>query len=444
MPGIYFLNETIIKNPQPSNSALNTIGVATSTNDGILINCSDSGLYRLNKALATYNADGNYVIAASTAASGCWLKSVNNAVLKYKKYYPLGAPRILNLASYDAQLKGFRGGFTDGRYGYFVPRTYSKVARVDLQNFSSVAVLNLASYDVQLKGFQGGFTDGRYGYFVPFHNGSYFGKVARIDLVNFSTVTVLNLASYDVGLKGFSGGFTDGRYGYFVPLLNDGGYSSKVARVDLQNFSTVTVLNLASYDVELKGFQSGFTDGKYGYFAPYQISATTYIGKVARVKLQDFSTVTVLNLASYDVELKGFYGGFIDGKYGYFVPNYNGSSFSGKVTKVDLQDFSTVTVLNLASYDVRLQGFTGGFTDGRYSYFAPWSNGGSHFGKVPRVDLLNFSTVEVLNLASYDAELVGFQGCFTDGKYGYFVPFENDSNNMGKVARLQMFFGGNF
>ena len=286
MSGIYFLNETTIKNPQPSNSALNTIGVATSANDGILINCSDSGLYRLNKAVATYNAEGNYVIAASTAASGCWLKSVNNAVLKYKKYYPLGAPRILNLASYDVQLKGFLGGFTDGRYGYFVPlyngSYHGKVARVDLQDFSTIAVLNLASYDVSLKGFYGGFTNGRYGYFVPYNNGAYFGKVARIDLVNFSTVTVLNLASYDVQLIGFQGGFTDGRYGYFVPNFNTD-YSGKDARVNLQDFSTVTVLNLASYDVQLKGFAGGFTDGRYGYFVPYDNGARCY--KVARIQM---------------------------------------------------------------------------------------------------------------------------------------------------------------
>ena len=41
-------------------------------------------------------------------------------------------------------------------------------------------VLNLASTDVDLKGFLGGFTDGRYGYFVPHHNGAWFGKVARV------------------------------------------------------------------------------------------------------------------------------------------------------------------------------------------------------------------------------------------------------------------------
>ena len=53
---------------------------------------------------------------------------------------------------------------------------------MDLNNFAAggITVLNLASTDADLKGFIGGFTDGRYGYFVPYNNGASFGKVARI------------------------------------------------------------------------------------------------------------------------------------------------------------------------------------------------------------------------------------------------------------------------
>lgn len=60
--------------------------------------------------------------------------------------------------------------------------------------------------------------------------GAHFGKVARVDLNDFSTVTVLDLASTDVGSRGFNGGFTDGKYGYFVPHYN-GAYYGKVARI---------------------------------------------------------------------------------------------------------------------------------------------------------------------------------------------------------------------
>ena len=42
--------------------------------------------------------------------------------------------------------------------------------------------LDLTLTDASLKGFAEGFTDGRYGYFVPYNNGAPFGKVARVDL----------------------------------------------------------------------------------------------------------------------------------------------------------------------------------------------------------------------------------------------------------------------
>ncbi len=373
-------------------------------------------------------------------------------------YSPLLRPQTLDLASADAGLKGFYGGFTDGRYGYFVPSSNDSgrsgiVARVDLHNFTTggVTSLDLASVDAGLKSFAGGFTDGRYGYFVPNTNDSgRSGKVARVDLQNFvtATVTALDLTSVDAGLKGFIGGFTDGRYGYFVPFLNDG-YSGKVARVDLQNFTTggVTSLDLASVDPGLRGFQGGFTDGRYGYFVPFY-NGSARSGKVARVDLQNFTSggVTSLDLASVDAGLKGFNGGFTDGRYGYFVPNGNNSGPSGKVARADLQNFTAggVSWLDMASTDAGLKGFFGGFTDGRYGYFVPFYINGAFSGKVARADLQNFTTsgVSWLDMASTDAGLTGFFGGFTDGRYGYFVPNSVNSGWSGKVARVQLFSNG--
>jgi hypothetical protein len=360
-------------------------------------------------------------------------------------YYPHLQVQSLDLMAVDSDLRGFAGGFSDGRYGYFVPNfqgNFGKVARVDLQNFAAggVTELDLTTVDGDLKGFAGGFSDGRYGYFVPNHNGSYFGKVARVDLQNFVSggVTVLDLTTVDSDLKGFHGGFTDGRYGYFVPYaIAIGNYSGKVARVDLQNFVSggVTVLDLTTVDRSLKGFWGGFTDGRYGYFVP------DYYGKVARVDLQNFAAggVTALDLATVDSALKGFFGGFSDGRYGYFVPySY------GKVARVDLQNFTAggVTALDLTAVDSGLKGFIGGFTDGRYGYFV--GNNSYSAGKVARVDLQNFAAggVTALDLATVDSALKGFFGGFSDGRYGYFVPYRNGSDYIGKVARIPLFFGG--
>ncbi len=329
---------------------------------------------------------------AQTADSVAW----EGLTGKPQPFYPLYRPQTLDLTTTDADLKGFIGGFTDGRYGYFVPNDnstpFGKVARVDLQNFTSggVTILDLTTIDPNLKGFVGGFTDGHYGYFVPLDNGAPFGKVARVDLQNFTSsgVTVLDLTTVDANLKGFRGGFTDGHYSYFVP--NDNGVPfGKVARVDLQNFTAggVTVLDLTTIDANLKGFRGGFTDGRFGYLVPYNNGAP--FGKVARVDLQNFTSggVTILDLTTIDPNLKGFVGGFTDGYYGYFVPYNNGAHF-GKVARVDLQNFTSggVTVLDLTIIDPNLKGFRGGFTDGRYGYLVP-SNNGMPFGTVARIQL---------------------------------------------------------
>jgi hypothetical protein len=156
------------------------------------------------------------------------------------------------------------------------------VARFDLSTFSVVQVLDLEATDPDLKGFRGGFQDGTFGYVVPSNNGANFGKVARFDLSTFSVVQVLDLAATDPDLKGFGQGFQDGTFGYVVPYYNDntGAIFGKVARFDLSTFSGVQVLDLAATDPDLKGFWDGFHDGTFGYVVPYHNGAR--FGKVAR------------------------------------------------------------------------------------------------------------------------------------------------------------------
>ena len=58
-------------------------------------------------------------------------------------------------------------------------------------------------------------------------------------------------------------------------------------------------------------------------------------GNVARVLLSDFSAsgVTSLDVAAVNANLKGFYSGFTDGTYAYFVPHNNGA-VNGYVARV--------------------------------------------------------------------------------------------------------------
>ena len=368
-------------------------------------------------------------------------------------YFPLARPQVIDLATSDVNLKGFLGGFTDGRYGYFCPYQDSamsgKVARLDLNDFSTVTVLDFTTISGDLKGYFGGFVDGKYAYFVPYYNGAdYHGKIVRVDLQNFVVggCTVLDLSVTDSDLKGFRGGFTDGTYGYFVPY-NTNNSSSKLVRVDLRNFSTVTVLNLASISSDYKGFSRGFTDGKYGYFVPY--ANTVRHGFFVRVDLNNFTTsgVTVLDLLNTNVFLKSFIGGFTDGVYAYLCPTtYADDFYSGVVARVNLKDFSTVNILELTKIDSGLKGFSGCFSDGKYGYFVPNAISQDVLsGKLARIDLNNFNTtgVSFIDLTLTDASLNGFQGGFYDGKYGYCVPnTETSGITSGKVARILCSNGG--
>src|SRR5207248_10883354 len=66
-------------------------------------------------------------------------------------YSPLLQAQSVDLAVVDPYLKTFSGGFTDGRYAYFVPynngagTNYGKVARLDLQNFITGGVTDRKS-----------------------------------------------------------------------------------------------------------------------------------------------------------------------------------------------------------------------------------------------------------------------------------------------------------
>jgi hypothetical protein len=133
-------------------------------------------------------------------------------------------------------------------------------------------------------------------------------------------------------------------------------------------------------------------------------------------------TVTYVNLADTITNLKGFQGGFTDGTLGYCVPHHDGAhSF---VARVSLSDFSSagVTYLNLADTNTNLKGFNGGFTDGSFGYFVP---GYVYHGYIARISLSDFSSSSVtyLNLADTNTNLKGFTGGgFTDGNFGYYVP----------------------
>ena len=113
----------------------------------------------------------------------------------------------------------------------------------------------------------------------------------------------------------------------------------------------VEVLNLASVDSNLKGFYHGFATSTHAYYAPYANENTGAHGYAVRISLSDFtaSGVEVLNLASVDPNLTGFAGVFATATHAYYVPHHHHTDYSGYAARVSLSDFtaSGVEVLDL-------------------------------------------------------------------------------------------------
>jgi hypothetical protein len=379
-------------------------------------------------------------------------------------FLPLGLrmlrqPEYLDVSTAgNTNARGFVGGFTDGRYGYLVPYfngSYNGIlTRIDLQNFTTSGVTYLdvsTAGNTDAKGFFGGFTDGRYGYLVPYFNGtSYHGILTRVDLQNFTTsgVTYLDVSTAgNTDARGFFGGFTDGRYGYLIPL-NNPTYHGIFTRIDLEDFtiSGVTYLDVSTAgNTNAKGFIGGFTDGHNGYLVPY-FNGSSHNGILTRVDLQNFTTsgVTYLDVSTAgNTNARGFHTGFTDGRHGYLVP-FNNPTYNGILTRVDLQNFTTsgVTYLDVSTAgNTNAKGFNGGFTDGRYGYLVPFFNGSSHHGIFTRVDLEDFTTsgVSYLDVSTAgNTSAKGFYGGFTDNYYGYLVPRFNGSAIIGILTRVNI------
>lgn len=323
--------------------------------------------------------------------------------------------KTIDLTKIDSNLNGAVGGSISNNFlfpAFYVNNSgltgHAAKVNVATMDPNDVTVLNITSVNPNAKGFHGSVVSGSDVYYIPHYNGAYHGNLARVDIDDFttSTVEVLDVASGNATWAGFTGGFAYGDYIYLIPASNNSGPHGNLVRVNTLDFTTVEAIDLATVDAGLIGFAGGFVSGSFAYLSPsYDGSAAS---KVAKIDLATFATgdVSVLDLSITDADLQGFYDAFVYGDYGYFVPSfYPTNAAVGKIAKVDLTDFTTVTVLNLELTDPDLQSFVGGFAHGGYLYFAPWthqnSSGDRYFvGKVPRVLAADFATVEVFDLAN--------------------------------------------
>jgi len=240
-------------------------------------------------------------------------------------------------------------------------------------------------------GFIGGVFDGRYVYFVPYINKiGHSGQITQYDTtLPFTSASSYNL--FDTGANvnsnsvGFFGGAFDGRYVYFIPYVNAISYSGQVTLYDT-TLSFTTASSYAIFDTKAninsnsQGFKGAVFDGLYLYFVP----GTTSSGQITRYNTSGAFTSTssysVFDTSQLQSNSVGFQGGFYDGRYVYFAPYMNAVTYSGQITKYDttfpFSGSTSYSVFDLQSNtNSRSVGFFGVGFDGRFLYFIPNTNG---------------------------------------------------------------------
>lgn len=266
------------------------------------------------------------------------------------------------------------------------------------------------------------------------------------DITSPSFWSTFDTTTINTSAHGFRGVAFDGRYVYFVP--NNVGDSVNpvpdgvVTRYDTQatfgasaswsTFDTTTVSGKA------KGFLGAVFDGRYIYFAPNNDGAQD--GVVTRYDTQaDFTALgswATFDATTVTASAMGFGGATFDGRYVYFVPGANdsapdgGVSEDGVVTRYDTQASFTATA-SWSTFDTttvmtNAKGFIGAVFDGRYVYFVPFDNGPGADGIVARYDTqASFAAVaswSTFDTATLNANDIGFIGGAFDGRYLYLVP----------------------
>jgi hypothetical protein len=365
---------------------------------------------------------------------------------------------VYDTTAINASSKGFFGAVFDGRYVYFIPDysagSLGQVTRYDTTGSftasTSYSVYDTTAVNASSKGFRSAIFDGRYIYFVPDFNGAYSGQVTRYDTTGVFTASdsysVYDTTAVNASSKGFVGAVFDGRYVYFVPNYNGAAYSGQVTRYDTTGVFTAStsysVYDTTNVNANSKGFVGAVFDGRYVYFVPNYNGA--YSGQVTRYDTTGVFTAadsySVYNTTAVNASSKGFYGAVFDGRYVYFVPNYNGAYF-GQITRYDTTGSFTssgsYSVYNTTAINASSKGFRGAVFDGRYIYFVPYYNG-AYLGQVTRYDTTGSFTASdsysVYDTTNVNANSKGFRGAVFDGRYVYFVPYNNGSY-FGQITR---------
>ncbi|UCD75154.1 MAG: hypothetical protein JSV91_15395 [Phycisphaerales bacterium] len=379
-----------------------------------------------------------------------------------------------NGVGYDPD--GFFGAVFDGRYIYFVPYRAQypyftgEAMRYDTQGDytdpASWATFDPGAHGIGQNpdGYAGGVFDGRYVYFVPWAtaNTNYHGEVMRYDTAGeFTDVaawTAYDPGSHGVGIApdGYRGAVFDGRFVYFVPVYNNTfGFHGEFLRLDSQgeftDVSAWTAYDPGSHGVgfDPDGYSGGAFDGRYIYFAPYH-SGINYHGEVIRFDTNgDFTSTD--SWVTFDPgtngvgnDPDGYLGALYDGRFVYFVPFSNGTTYHGEVLRYDTAgdffDTQSWATFDAVAEGVGLEpaGYCWCIYDGRFITFVPMANSGGNHNEVLRYD----SAGDFEDASSWMTYVpsdypLGYRGGAFDGRFAYLVPGGTYVNH-GNVLRYDV------
>lgn len=253
--------------------------------------------------------------------------------------------------------------------------------------------------------------------------------------------------------KGYFGAVFDGRYVYYAPCRT-ATFHGVVLRYDTEGDFRATT-SWSAYDagstdgLKTVGYAGAVFDGRYVYFIPFA-DATTRHARVLRCDTQGEFT-RAASWSAFDagpitgLRHSGFDGAVFDGRYIYMAPFGYTPYAHGRVLRYDTQgEFKSR--MSWAVHDasrtsgLATKGYYGAGFDGRYVYFVPFNDGASFHGRVLRYDTqADFQSTS--GWAAHDAAAtggmatVGYKGAVFDGRYMYFVPFRAGETCHGRVLR---------
>ncbi len=196
-----------------------------------------------------------------------------------------------------------------------------------------------------------------------------------------------------------------------------------------------TSFDVSKADAMAGAFGRAAFDGRYLYLVPHtQPLIARYDTQAAFDSASSWVTYDVSKVTG----VQGYHDAAFDGRYLYLTPYTNNSVAARYDTQTQFDASSSWKKFDISMVSSGAKGFGGSAFDGRYVYFVPYNNG-SYDGVVARVDTKapfdvasSWKTFDLVGKANPNAK--GFWGTAFDGQYLYLSPFGQVGQTV--VARL--------